>query len=72
MEWVKSQRYQAAVDGHYAALCHWSSPRRQRGNKASGAGILSFAFSAVRLLGDVHTGCALLLNAPNGASFLLL
>ena len=31
-EWngSKSQRYQAAVDGHYAAHCHWVTPRRQR------------------------------------------
>ena len=26
----KSQRYQAAVDGHYAALNHWSILRRFR------------------------------------------
>jgi len=40
----KSQRYQAAVDGHYAALHHWSRSEKMQSMRASRAGIRVDAF----------------------------
>ena len=39
LEWVKSQRYQAAVDGHYAVQSHWIFSEKALCTKASRAGI---------------------------------
>jgi len=40
----KSQRYQAAVDGHYAALHHWIFSEKMQGMMASRAGIRADTF----------------------------
>lgn len=66
----KSQRYQAAVDGHYAAVNHWIISEKIHGTKASRAGIRADSFNPAGSWGYLRLG-VILSNPPVWGIFLL-
>ena len=64
----KSQRYQAAVDGHEAALHHWIISEKMQGMKASRAGIRADPFDPGGSWGCLLAG-VVMFNPPVSGGF---
>ena len=67
----KSQRYQAAVDGHEAALHHRIISEKMQGMKASRAGIRADPFDPGGSWGCLLAG-VVMFNPPVSGGFFLL
>ena len=67
----KSQRYQAAVDGHYAVWNHWSFSEKIPCKQASRAGIRAVTFEPGGSWGCLLAGLVVFDPPVLGGSFFL-